>query len=895
MRITGQFRDIHENLYNVEIINLSAGQSDETFIIGEHYNEGDNDLLYFTDEPVKIETEADDMFTAIIKTSATINLYARDYIGHLLYADNATSVTVRIYYNDTIYFDGFVEPGTYNQPYSEPYDEFTINCIDKLSTLQYRKYKDITVDNFDSMLSELGNVTLMSILNGALGDFIKYENLHYDMSKGITPDRVFNIFDDIMISEQIMVGDDFDSVMTYDDILTEILKYLNLHIRQSGSDFYIFDWDSIIKPKGKWLILGLSHPRIIMYEVPNVEINEATNAGPDTNITIDEVYNQISLTCELNDQDVLIESPLDEESLTSVFKNRQLFMQELISEGNGARALSAFKQMALGYQANYDGAKKVNWYLQWLQPKNWKLYTADGEVSTLYEKDANGLYQNQYKISERLKGHPIEPAILSMGSVEYPQGVIKDDAPITKINMSNYLYISLNGNQSRNENTYQPNSTVLQSRQPIAEYIGSNSGGVFSPSDDETTNYLVFSGKLCFLPVQKETASWPVVEELATGDTTGWLTLYDKTVPSDNNKDGRYYTRKFFRLQYPNSDENTAQVTSVGISPLTQDKSSHLLQFNYSADWEWGDKRSNLEVLECELIIGNKRLIERPIEGTDKSTFQWVEIGKEPTATYENETYKITTFSIGINPKIGDYIIGDEFPIRANLDFKANIDADGLCIPIKKSDGVSGKVIFRILGPINTTWDDVARRHPTWFRHTKWTSTQYYVLSQCDSLIIKDFKVSLKTDAAGYNTDFQDNDKDLVYMSNETDRYVNKKDDINFKIITQPSTEECIRLGCSLSNNYNAATDEKTGLPITTIYNDLTKETAKPEEHYVSHYYKLYSKPKIMLETEIWSNYNYDIDRASTYSYKSLNRNFFPIGETRDLVNDKVMLKLREI
>lgn len=889
MKITGQFRDIHENLYSVEIDNPSVSHAD--IIIGEHYNDGDNDLLYFTDEPCKIETETDDLFTVIIKTSATINLYARDYIGDLLYASNARSVTVLIKKGGYILFDGFVEPGTYNQPYSEPYDEFTINCIDKLSTLQYYKYKGITADNFDSKLAELGNVTMRDVIDLALKDVIGKGQLFYDRTKGITKDRMDEVFYEVIISEQIMVGDDFDSVMTYDDILTEILKYLNLHIRQKGSSFYIFDLKSIIHGNSRWL--NLTNNKNYTFYNYIIPIGEHNNAGPDTNITVDEVYNQISLTCELNDQDVLIESPLDEESLTSVFKNRQLYMQELISEGNGTRALSAFKQMALGYHANYDGAKKVNWYLQWLQPKNWKLYTADGDVPTLYEKDANGVYMNQYKISERLKGHPIEPAILSMGSVEYPQGVIKDDAPTTKINMSNYLYISLNGNQSRNEKKYQPNSSVLQRRQPIAEYIGSNSGGVFSPSDDETTNYLVFSGKMCFLPVQKETASWPVVEELATGDTTGWLTLYDKTVPSDNNKDGRYYTRKFFRLQYPNSDENTAQVTSVGISPLTQDKSSHLLQFNYSADWEWGDKRSNLEVLECELIIGNKRLIERPIEGTDKSTFEWVRIGEEPTATYENETYKITTFSIGVNPKIGDYIIGDEFPIRANLDFKANIDADGLCIPINKSDGVSGKVIFRILGPINTTWDDISRRHPTWFRHTKWTNTQYYVLSQADALIIKDFKVSLKTDAAGYNTDFQNNDKDLVYMSNETDAYVNKKDDINFKIITQPSTEECIRLGCSLSNNYNAATDAMTGLPIRTIYDAFTEETAKPEEHYVNQYYQLYSKPKIMLETELWVTH--DMNLSVTYSYSSLNRNFFPIGETKDLVNDKVMLKLREI
>ena len=130
-------------------------------------------------------------------------------------------------------------------------------------------------------------------------------------------------------------------------------------------------------------------------------------------------------------------------------------------------------------------------------------------------------------------------------------------------------------------------------------------------------------------------------------------------------------------------------------------------------------------------------------------------------------------------------------------------------------------------------------------------------------------------------------------MSNETDAYVNKKDDINFKIITQPSTEECIRLGCSLSNNYNAAVNANTGLPISTIYNYFTEETAKPEEHYVNQYYQLYSTPKILLETEIWDNEFINV--TTTYTYSSLNRNFFTIGETRDLVNDKILLKLREI
>ena len=84
-------------------------------------------------------------------------------------------------------------------------------------------------------------------------------------------------------------------------------------------------------------------------------------------------------------------------------------------------------------------------------------------------------------------------------------------------------------------------------------------------------------------------------------------------------------------------------------------------------------------------------------------------------------------------------------------------------------------------------------------------------------------------------------------------------------------------------------------MPITTIYNFFTKETAKPEEHYVNQYYQFYSKPKIMLETEIWEVKFAVTEMKNTYTYSSRNRNFFPISMTRDLANDKTLLNLREI
>ena len=71
--------------------------------------------IYFTDNPVTITQDVDDTFIQIIKTSATVSLYSKDYIGDYIFTDNDREISVRIYKDDEeCIFDGFVEPNTFN-------------------------------------------------------------------------------------------------------------------------------------------------------------------------------------------------------------------------------------------------------------------------------------------------------------------------------------------------------------------------------------------------------------------------------------------------------------------------------------------------------------------------------------------------------------------------------------------------------------------------------------------------------------------------------------------------------------------------------------------------------------------------------------------------------------
>lgn len=224
------------------------------------------------------------------------------------------------------------------------------------------------------------------------------------------------------------------------------------------------------------------------------------------------------------------------------------------------------------------------------------------------------------------------------------------------------------------------------------------------------------------------------------------------------------------------------------MQPLNTDMVNKAYQYNFSQIGDRTDKFKKVPVLECELIIGNKRLIETNIDEYGDSIFKWVELGKEPTT---EDGYKLTTFSLGFNPDIQDYIIGQEYEIQNTVHYTMNLDTKGTAIPIKKEDAVSGAVVFRILGVINLTWDNITRRHPSFWRHTKWSKDQIYILSHLENIYVKDFECKVYTDGANATVG---EEKDLIYMSAENDYYINKKDDIDFKFITQPTSDECLKL-----------------------------------------------------------------------------------------------------
>ena len=891
MIISGTFKDFNNDTITVTIVNDGAGNG--TITIGSNN-------LYFAGDPVQITSNIDDTFEHIIKKSATINLVTQNYVGSYFFANNARDVSVQIQRNNDIIFSGYLEPNTFSQGFSKRLEEFTLNCTDYLSTLQYINYGNTNINNYDAHKAIATNKTFYDILDEMFQDAESGKKIYYDLSKGLDNTSMATLFEDISLNENYIYGEEFDDVYTQDELLHQMLQYLNLHIIQEGKDFYIFDWNTIKNERSNWIDILTGTTQTI--PTNHITLLKSHHADADTNLTVADVFSQVQVKCELENQEIVIESPLDKNQLSSYYSNRFHYMTEYISRDSK----SNFEHMVENNELQGAHSSIIDWYVQPLYNRNWKLNTVDGVIDDEVAYDNNNEAINGYSLPLYAHQHQITPVLLKFGSVKTKDST--DNTPTPTMQMKDYLYITINGNADNTEAGCSPSEQTIEDRQPIVEYVGNNGGGVYSPADDETTNYIVFSGKMILQPLQWECDRYNNFmmriasnAPFTTALSGGGQYVYLNVVGDDGY---RYYIRKFYQNTYPNQTLDTV-LNGTNIQPPTDDMSfkfvgdkygSSDFKYEWSANGDGTDLFAKLPILECELIIGNKRLVEYNMDEYGNSDFQWCPINGGVTETYVDEngqtqTYLKQTFSIGVNPKINDIILGNEFDIQNTVSWKMNIDAEGMAIPIKKSDNLSGAVIFKILGPINTVWNDITRRHPSFWRHTKWYDSNKFILAHLENIIISNFEAKIYTDGAG-TTSTNDNN-DLIYMSNENNDYINKKDDITFKLITQLTSREAQEKGISPNICMNSIIDASSNAPITSLYNATTQETAKAEEHYVDQYYVEYSQPKIIMQTTLHDSS--DIDFRNIYVSTALGKNFYVQGISENVRSATKTITLKEI
>ena len=889
MYIHGSFISQQGDMVAVHIV--TQGDRAKTLEVGTE----DADV-YFSDDPAEITSEINDTFDVLLRHSANIRLLCGNLITDF-FCTSCRDAIVNIYKNDKCVFAGFIEPQTYSQPYNERWDEIELNCIDVLSALQYSCYKNIGslgVD-YDAVKREAKERVFLDIMSeviqGVANDIDivgnKTVSFWYDGSKAVNniEENRYRVFSQLAISELLFLGDDESDVWMQDSVLEEILKYLNLHIVQDGLEFYIFSWESIkdVASSINWHDIVTDEAKTT--QTGNITISLENVADCDTSISIGDVYNQLQLTAKTKNVDNVIESPLDDDYLENPYNNLQKYITEYSADGKGKTAWHAFYDMTHENVTSYGGGSITKWYLRIKQHKHWT-FPMSGETGTdlitLFCSDGH----NQQSLPKWLGTHP-GACIMALGSVKR-NTANNDNSPVPHVNMTNYLVVSVNGNAVDNDEakTY-PNESDIKQNIPYAIYNGNSAGGVFSPSDKETTNYIVLSGDVILNPLMKCSLSYKRAHDDMS--YTYPLNAPHLTVPSRNNTDGRFYTRQYWRADIPGMEEEWDDGQEEGFYPYTGDGPQDY-EFKYSAVGVSDDTISKVSVLACMLVVGNKCVVETGTEGRP-TDFKWQTFKERSECASDDEFYQ-QCFTIGFDPKIGDMLIGTEFKLQNNIDYKMGLYVEGIAIPITKGDKVSGRVRFMILGPVNVVWGEITRRHPTFFRHTKWGVNTVPLMAHVSSIMLKNFEVKVYSDNGLVSNGSDDND--FIYISDTKENFVNKKDDVEFKINSALTSAECKALGVSntvrLSTPFNTLSEEG----VLQICDKNRKGEAKPEQLYVDSYYTEYHKPRIVMEQKLKDKEEF-VNMFYHYNHVALNKDFYVVGIGRNLIEGRADLTLKEI
>lgn len=856
------------------------------------FEENQNFQVYFSTDAVEVTTESpEDTFAPIIKHSATVNLLTKTYIGQYFWSESPIDIRAEIFRNKEIIFSGFVTQGSYSQSYADCYDELNISCVDYLSVLEYYNYADIS-HNYDSYKTSATNVSFQNIFNNLLIDGLDFNlgqksSLYYDQSK----DSVLlknTIFDDIEFSELNFLGDDEDSVDTKEDVLSKILTYLNLHIVQLGKDYLIFDWDFInnvseglssyidlwdrSKTFTKSLLTSANYPELI---------KRFHYSSSSTNLSIADVYNKIQVNCSLDSTDDAIVSPFDNEITTKIYPRKYLYQTEILSPGKGFGAAKEFLEyVKYNDKSVDDDFTVIDYYIQQISNPAWTLYGGHDvqEDFTVVHQDilkyvpynSKGEAYKAYYIPSEFPERFGVTALYSIGCIQKKQADINSDMSKISPNslqMSPYIVISVNGNGDNSENGHKPTDQNLIDAVPIAEYTGNISGGVYSPTDDDTINYMIFTGKIMFVPrVWSElTYVWDVVKQF-----DNFMSLLTLTVPYYKDDGKTFRTNKFYTVDNPVSiqddskfDGSSRDFTDQRRSPYldlsfvnSQDKAKWF-QYNYTRLEDGSgssiDNIKKLSVFECQLVIGDKTFVET-VNSDGSSTYSWETYNPDYDKTVNQQS-----FTLGIDPNKGDYILGQDFEIENNITFDMNLGSNkGFAIPIKKSDNLKGNIVFKILGPFQLQWNDITKRHKTMFRHTKYTDHYKYVLANCSSIVIKDFNCKLISDNSGLEVN---NEKDLIYVSTEDKKFTNSYE-TDFDITSGLSSQECYekQINNKIYMNYPVTTK---GEVVTKIVNKNYQVATnpdnqspiylqdKPEKFYIDQYFREYSKPRIIFQVPV--------------------------------------------
>lgn len=309
MKYTGQFSNINNKNYRLEIITNGNSTSTSTLTLGE--------------TPCVIEWtgEEDNIFKPIKYSSATIQ-YVSNGLEFDLFSSKPIDNVVRLYDSSSnIIWQGYVTPNVYDNEFDFCYTTNEIECVDGLAVLEYINYSTIgggakKVVNVYDIIKHCLSKTNLTYNNLYISNNVIIDNTQWSYN-GITflvPDKSYL---NICYISETNFWDEDDEPMKCSEVLEEICKYYNLTMYAEGQDIYMIDYCAIKNGINTYYKYNLNNNTCSLVSLSNTfNIGNSTNLIEETNISIGNTFNKVSVESDFYPIEKMIPDLFDEDVIT---------------------------------------------------------------------------------------------------------------------------------------------------------------------------------------------------------------------------------------------------------------------------------------------------------------------------------------------------------------------------------------------------------------------------------------------------------------------------------------------------------------------------------------------------------------------------------------------------
>ena len=282
MKYTSNFYSLKGDLYNVEIITNGDSSTTREITLG---------VSPFVTE---MDSSDDNIYKPVKYQSATVNIVTSGESDYMfdLYSGEANGTRVTLSKSGTTVWEGYATPVVYNNGYTEIHENLQLECIDGLSILQYYKY---SAENKQV-------ISFIDILKKILKRTNVYTTMFVSTNTKLSATSITPILDELYISEQNFFDEkdddetDDDVAWTCQEVLEEICQYLGLVCVGSGKDVYFMDLDAIKNNRNNYTCYSIYSDDYSTVSLnQTLVIDEKNYMGSDNTISLDNVYNKVSV------------------------------------------------------------------------------------------------------------------------------------------------------------------------------------------------------------------------------------------------------------------------------------------------------------------------------------------------------------------------------------------------------------------------------------------------------------------------------------------------------------------------------------------------------------------------------------------------------------------------